>query len=47
MDRRNDDASVFFASLAQWDRPESELRAKILPAETDVDALIELMFPGL
>ena len=38
------DAAAFFASLALFDRPESELRGAAFPTDTDVDAAVEAAF---
>lgn len=42
-----DDRAVFLASLALWDRPESELHRRVLPADVDVDAEADRLVDGL
>lgn len=43
----NADRDAFFASLALFDRSESELRQRALPADVDVDAVAEAAFEKL
>ena len=38
------DRDAFFASLALFDKDETELRQRALPADTDVDACVEAAF---
>ncbi len=38
------DKDAFYASLALFDRDEPAVRARALPADTDVDAVIEAAF---
>lgn len=40
----NTDRDVFFASLALFDREEKEMRQRVLPADTDIDATVEAAF---
>jgi hypothetical protein len=41
---QNTDRDVFLASLALFDKEETELRQRALPADTDVDASVEAAF---
>jgi len=43
----NTDKDSFFASLALFDRAESELRHRALPEDTDIDAVTESAFERL
>jgi hypothetical protein len=38
------DRDAFFASLALFDKDETELRQRALPADTDVEACVEAAF---
>jgi hypothetical protein len=46
MPHKNDsaDRDVFFATLALYDRDERELRQRVLPGDTDVEAVVEAAF---
>jgi hypothetical protein len=41
---QNTDRDIFLASLALFDKDESELRQRALPADTDIDACVEAAF---
>jgi hypothetical protein len=41
------DKDAFYASLALFDRAETELHGRALPADTDVDAVAEAAFERL
>jgi hypothetical protein len=44
MKNQTSDADAFFAALALYDRPESELHTKPLDADVDVDGFVEAAF---
>jgi hypothetical protein len=44
MSTNDHDRDAFFASLSLFDKDESELRQRALPADTDIDASIEAAF---
>ncbi len=38
------DRELFFKSLALFDKDESQLRARVLPADVDIDATVDAAF---
>ena len=40
------DREAFFRTLALYDRPEAELRQRVLDADVDIDAFVDRAFGG-